>query len=425
MNANGCREWLQSAAFQNTLCELYGTAAAERQKVRYNAIFERFCAQFGERENLAFLTAPGRTELGGNHTDHQHGCVLGGAVDLDFVGVVAPRNDNRICIFSEGYSPVLLTTEDNSAKIGEEQHTALSRGVLHAFSKRGVSLCGFDLYLQSDVPVGGGVSSSAAFELLLCTAINHTLGKRALPRCELARIGNEAEQTHLNKKSGLLDQTVSSLGGLVFLDFANEGDPYVENLSFSFEDAKLALFVVDTGSSHAALGDDYAAIRDEMHAISSHFGKEVLSEVNEETFFASLPELFRTESHRSILRAMHFFEENKRAKEEAEALKNGDVEAFLNLVRVSGASSANLRHNLYCTTSPQIQPIPLALAISEHVLSGRGAVRVHGGGFAGTIQAFVAQELADEYKRSVEGVFGDGTCHRVHIRKKGACVLIS
>ena len=280
------------------------------------------------------------------------------------------------------------------------------------------------MYTTSDVICGGGISSSAAFETLIGTVVNQKYNNGESTAFEIAKYGWFAENVYFGKKCGLLDQTVSSHGGLVSINFEDEGNPIIEKIDFDFEKFGYTLCITDTKSSHENLTDDYVAIREEMKQVAEYFACEVLSEVNDKAFYTEIANLRKVCSDRAIMRAMHFFAETKRAKKEADALKNKDIDGFLKLVNESGMSSANLLQNLYSNNTPTEQAIPLALAISKSILGNKGAVRVHGGGFAGTIQAFVPTEMVKEYKDSIERIFGDGSCHQMKIRPVGGIEIL-
>ena len=364
-------------------------------------------------------SAPGRTEIGGNHTDHQHGCVLAAAVQLDVLGVVAFHEDGVIRVCSEGYRPFTVELSDLSVQEGEKGSAAIVRGIVSQFANLGAQVDGFDLYCTSDVLSGSGISSSAAFETLIGTIIDLHYHKGQAGAVEIAKIGQYAENVYFGKKCGLMDQMASSVGGLVFIDFADTGVPVIEPFAFDFEQAGYCICVTDTGGSHVNLTPDYVAVREEMEAVAAQYGKEYLRQVDETDFYKELPKLRKNCSDRAVLRAMHFFGDNRRAREEAEALRAGDTEKFLSLVQASGDSSEALLQNVYSSSAPTEQGIPLGVAVSKRILGGKGAVRVHGGGFAGTIQAFVPLALAEAYVTEMERVFGEGACYVFRIRPVG------
>lgn len=412
---------IEQGRLSSAFCQLYGTDETElsRQKKRYIDAVSAFCKLYPEREEIHLFSASGRTEIGGNHTDHQNGCVLAAAVNLDTIGVVSFHNDGVIRVKSEGYEPFLVTLDEKGKKENENGSASLVRGIADAFLKRGVSVQGFDMYCTSDVLCGSGVSSSAAFEVLVGTVIDKHYAAGKVGAVEVAKIGQFAENVYFGKQSGLMDQMVSSVGGLVSIDFSDVENPKIESFPFDFEKAGYAICLTDTKGSHANLTGDYVAIRSEMESVAKALGCKVLREVDEAAFYNRLPQLRKTCSDRALVRTIHFFDENKRAVLEAKALQNDDVTGFLELVRASGDSSAKLLQNLFTCSEPQNQEIPLALTISQQILGDKGAARVHGGGFAGTIQAFVPLEKLADYKNAMNRLFGDGSCSVLRIRPVG------
>ncbi len=421
MRRDEVKQKLAQDAFLPMLETLYGTKqeVLSAQKARYEKAVEKFAELYPGRDEISLFSAPGRTEIGGNHTDHQHGCVLAAAVQLDVIGVVAFHEEGVIRVCSEGYRPFTVDLSDLSVQEGEKGSGAIVRGIVSRFAALGAKVGGFDLYCTSDVLSGSGISSSAAFETLIGTIIDAYYNDEKAGAVEIAKIGQYAENVYFGKKCGLMDQMASSVGGLVFIDFANTEEPVIEPFSFDFEQAGYCICVTDTGGNHVNLTPDYVAVRSEMEEIAAQFGKEYLRQVEEADFYRNLPNLRKSCSDRALLRAAHFFGDNRRAKEEAEALRAGNMERFLSLVQESGDSSANLLQNLYSTSAPTEQAIPLGIMISKCILSGKGAVRVHGGGFAGTIQAFVPLALADAYVKDMEHTFGKGTCYVFRIRPVG------
>ena len=423
----------------SVFAEVYGedSATITAQRKRYTRAIEAFSAAFSgpatstdssrKALDLSLFSAPGRTEIGGNHTDHQHGRVLAAAVDLDAIGVVARNGENVIHLKSEGYDPVEINLSDLSPKEEEKGTTAaLIRGVASGFSEMGAALQGLDIYVTSDVLSGSGLSSSAAFEVLLGTIFDSLFFGGKAGAQKIAKIGQTAENRYFGKACGLMDQMVSAVGGFVKIDFADPDNPNIDTYQCNLEEAGIALIVTDTRGSHASLSGEYTAIPDEMRSVAAYFGKDYLRDVDPEEFYQSLSDLRKADgiSDRAILRAAHFFGEDIRAEKEASALERGDLEGFLALVNESGESSATLLQNLYCCETPEEQGIPLALMLSRHVLGKKGACRVHGGGFAGTIQAFVPKEKADEYVRTMEHVFGTGACHILKIRRAGGVQIL-
>lgn len=421
MNILKTLQSIENNELLKTFKELYGTdeAQLEYQRQRYLSAVNNFAELYPKRKNIRIFSAPGRTEIGGNHTDHQHGCVLAAAVNLDAIGVVAFHNDGVIRIKSEGYNPFTVNLSDISVQSGKTGTAAIVSGIVARFMDMGIKIGGFDLYCTSDVICGSGISSSAAFETLIGTIIDTYYNDNKAGAVEIAKIGQFAENVYFGKNSGLMDQMVSSVGGLVFIDFSDTEQPKVEGFSCDFEEYGYCLCITDTKSSHADLTNDYTAIRNEMENIAKHFGKSHLRFVNELLFYNEIPKLRETCSDRAIIRATHFFEENNRAKFEASALKDGNFEYFLELVRQSGRSSEAYLQNHYSCSDPENQEITLAVMLSRRFLGNSGAVRVHGGGFAGTIQAFVPINLVDDYISEMNRIFGEKSCTKMKIRPVG------
>ena len=366
------------------------------------------------------FSAPGRTEIGGNHTDHQHGCVLAAAVNLETVANVTLNDTNTIVIRSEGYPELSVSLDDLTVHPEEANTTAaLVRGVAAAFAQRGANLEGFDAAVHSTVLPGSGLSSSAAFEVLIGTILNELFFDKKLSPIEIAQIGQYAENVYFGKPCGLMDQMASSVGGMVYIDFENSEHPVVEKIDFDFQKEGYDLCIIDSGADHADLTDEYAAIPGELKALCDFFGKEYLRQIPEATFLAALPELRKTVSDRAILRAMHVYRENDRVKAQATALKAKDIDTFLRLVTESGHSSWMYLQNIYPAGAVQKQPVAFALALCDSLLCGKGAYRVHGGGFAGTVQAFVPHHMLDGFKEAVEAGLGKGTCHVLNVRPYG------
>ena len=366
------------------------------------------------------FSAPGRTEISGNHTDHQHGCVLAAAVNLETVAEVIVLDDPVIIIHSEGYFPVEISLNDLDVHPEEMNTTkALVRGVASAFRQRGAELKGFLAKVRSTVLPGSGLSSSAAFEVLIGTICNELFFDSKLSPVEIAQIGQYAENVYFGKPCGLMDQTASSVGGMVYIDFENPANPIVEKLDFDFAKAGHALCIIDSGADHADLTDEYAAIPGELKDVCKFFGKEVLRDIPEADFFAALPELRHRVPDRAILRAVHFYQENKRVQLQAQALREGDFDTFLHLVSESGRSSWMYLQNITPAGAIEHQDVAVALALCDTLLQGRGAYRIHGGGFAGTVQAFVPMDMLDAFKFGIERVLGEGKCHVLSIRPQG------
>ena len=415
------KQTLNLSRLDARIAEVYGCASEEvyTKRKRLVSLTDMYSKHFADNDDVGLYSSPGRTEIGGNHTDHQNGCVLAAAVNLDVIAVAAFHQDGVIRIKSEGYEPFTVKLSDVSTQSGKTGTAAIVCGIAAKFMDMGVEIGGFDLYCTSDVLCGSGISSSAAFETLIGTIIDSYYNDNKAGAVEIAKIGQFAENVYFGKNSGLMDQMVSSVGGLVFIDFSDTEQPKVEGFSCDFEEYGYCLCITDTKSSHADLTDDYTAIRKEMENIAKHFGKSHLRFVNELLFYNEIPKLRETCSDRAIIRATHFFEENNRAKFEASALKDGNFEYFLELVRQSGRSSEAYLQNHYSCSDPENQAITLAVMLSRRFLGNSGAVRVHGGGFAGTIQAFVPVGLVDDYINEMNRIFGEKSCTKMKIRPIG------
>ena len=424
------RRSLSAGECDQVLASLYaldGTdsslAAARARALR---VVEEFQAAFSPKEDTcaALFSGPGRTEIGGNHTDHQHGHVLCGSVDLDMICCAAPNGLNVIRVISEGY-PALEVELDQLLPRPEERNTsaALVRGVAAKIQELGHKVGGFDAWATSSVLSGSGLSSSAACEVLLGVIENHLFCRDELTAVEIAQMGQKAENLYFGKQSGLMDQTASSVGGAVAIDFADPAAPVVRSVAVDLNALGYALCIVDSGASHAALTGEYDSIPQEMRAVAAFFGKNVLREVDEAQVLSQLPQLREAAGDRAVLRALHFFADDRRAEQEADALERGDMDAFLALVEQSGRSSWELLQDITPTGAVQEQAMAVALTVAERALNGRGACRVHGGGFAGTIQAFVPLDLLESFKSQVESALGAGSCHVLSIRPVGGTVL--
>lgn len=413
------------AQLPQLLSSLYPEKALPDQISRYEALLTGLEDTFGPQEQAALFSAPGRTEIGGNHTDHQHGRVLTGSVDLDIIAAVAPTGGSLIRIQSEGFPFLEVDLSDLTVRESEYNTTAaLIRGVAAWFAGQGHRLGGFSAYVTSRVLNGSGLSSSAAFEVLIGTILNELFCDGAYDPVTIAKVGQYAENVYFGKPSGLMDQMGCSVGGMVTIDFRDNADPKVEKVDFDFASAGHALCIIDSGADHADLTGEYAAIPGELKAISAHFGKTVLREVPEEEFYAAIPQLRATVGDRALLRAIHIYEDNKRVIGQVEALRKGDFQTFLSLVRTSGLSSWRFLQNVAVAGATVHQEVALSLTLAEHLLAGRGACRVHGGGFAGTIQAFVPLNMLDHFRAEMDRFLGQGACHVLTIRPVGGIRLI-
>lgn len=378
-----------------------------------------FSTAFGG-EAQRYFSAPGRTEIGGNHTDHQRGRVLAGAVNLDTVAAVRVSGTNVIRVQSKGY-PLCQVDLDNLEPAPAEINStpALIRGVAARFAQLGCKVGGFDAYCESTVLPGSGLSSSAAFEVLIGTIINHLFFDGRVSQAEVAQIGQYAENVFFGKPCGLMDQTASAVGGLVTIDFADKAHPDIRPVHFDFSTTGHALCIIDSRADHADLTDEYAAIPGELKEICDCLGREVTTEIPEEEFYAAIPKLRETCGDRAVMRAMHEYNENRRVPEQVACLEKGDFEGFLSLIRESGFSSWMYLQNVIPAGYVRQQPVAVALGLCEHYLRGKGAYRVHGGGFAGTVQAFVPFELLDSFRAGIDAALGEGACHVLSIRPQG------
>ena len=414
---------LTTSPVMDQLARLYGEQNGTMllQRNRYASALSHHERLFGAQAPVYAISAPGRTEIGGNHTDHHRGKVLAAAVSLDTLSVVSPRDDLTVNIHSEGYPPMTLTLDDLSQRPEEEGTTyALVRGVAARFRELGLPIGGFDAVITSTVVSGSGLSSSAAFEVLISAIFGHLFSGR-LPESKLAaKIGQYAENVYFGKPSGLLDQMAAAYGGLITVDFRPD-DPAVTPMQYDFAAKGYSLVVVSTGGSHADLTADYAAIPQEMRAVAAALDAPCLRAVRPEEFWQSLPRLHGQVSDRALLRAIHYFGENARVDRQVAALRADDLPAFLEAILESGRSSCMYLQNVYA--KPQEQGLSLALAIAEQHLKGVGAWRVHGGGFAGTTLNFVPHDRLEAFSAAMEGVFGEGCCHPLNIRPVGAAVI--
>jgi len=383
--------------------------------------FERI---YGEKE-VEIYSAPGRTEVGGNHTDHQNGKVLAGSINLDALAIVSKRSDLQVRIKSEGYPEIKVDLSDLEPAKKEYGTThALIRGVANGMKSRGYEIGGFEAYVTSEVLTGSGLSSSAAYEVLIGNILSGLYNDCKLNPVLIAQIGQESENVYFGKPCGLMDQMACSVGGLINIDFEDKKNPKVKKVDVDFNRFGYSLCIVDTRGSHADLTDDYAAIPAEMKKVAVYFGKELLHQVKKDEFFAKLPEIRKAAGDRAVLRAMHWFMENDRVIKQVAALEMGDIEEFKKLIKESGDSSYKYLQNVFAVKKPQEQGVSIALAISDMALEGKGVSRVHGGGFAGTIQAFVQNEHVYTYKERMEAVLGEGTCYVLNIRPVGGTKVL-
>ena len=386
---------------------------------RKEALDAGFASIFGGAPERYF-SAPGRTEIGGNHTDHQRGRVLAAAVNLDTQAAVRLNGTDVIRIQSQGYPMCEVDLKVLVPQESEINGTAsLIRGVAARFVELGCEVKGFDAYCESTVLPGSGLSSSAAYEVLIGTILNHLFFDGRISAPEIAMIGQYAENVFFGKPCGLMDQTASSVGGLVTIDFFEKENPNIRSVNFDFSACGHALCIIDSRASHADLTDEYAAIPGELKAICAHFGKDVLTQIDQADFYAAIPALREKCGDRAVMRAIHFYQENARVPKQVAALEKGDFDAFLQLIKESGRSSWMYLQNVIPAGYKLHQDVAVALGLAEHYLNGRGAYRVHGGGFAGTIQAFVPNDILDEFVAGMDAALGQGACHVLSIRPQG------
>lgn len=429
-NENKLQSLLSGKAAKELFAKLYGsdTAVVEAQISRYTGLIKDFMLKFPEtRGDVHLFSTSGRTEIGGNHTDHNHGRVLAAAVNLDSIAAAEKNDTNTIVLYSRGFSGVFRVELDSLEPREEEQETttALIRGIASRFRQLGYNIGGFNAYIASDVLKGSGLSSSASIEVLVGTIMSALYNEGCVDPKELAKIGQYAENVYFNKPCGLMDQIACAVGGFVAIDFKDTENPVVNKIEFDLAKAGYSLLVVDTGGNHADLTRDYADVPREMKSVAAAFGKTVLRGLSVDKVLADIPALRQKVGDRAILRALHFFSDNERAAAQAEALKAGDFYAFLELVNESGSSSWRLLQNVYTNQNPAEQGVTLALAITERFIrqKGAGACRVHGGGFAGTIQAYIRHEDVNEYVSVINRIFGDRATTVLGIRPYGTLHL--
>ena len=425
MTTDKMKELFKSGAYDELLFDIYlDESKLAYQRERYVEAIEEFERIYGSGEASIF-SAPGRSEIGGNHTDHQHGEVLAASVNLDAIAVVAATDEPVVKVVSRKYPMNKVKLKDLAQKKSEEGTTfSLIKGVLAGIKERGGNLGGFNAYITSDVLIGAGLSSSAAFETIIGTIVSGLYNDMKISPVDIAIIGQYAENVYFGKPSGLMDQMASSVGNLVHIDFADTKNPVIEEVQCDLGKYGYSLCITDTKGSHADLTPDYAAVPTEMKAAAKVFGKEVLCGVTMEELIEKSAEVRKAAGDRALLRAIHFVNENIRVQQEVAALKAGDFEAFLRGVKASGDSSFKYLQNVYTNHDVQHQNVSIALGISDSVLGENGVSRVHGGGFAGTIQAFVKNEAVAQYKAVMDQVFGEGSCNVLKIRKYGGMKVL-
>lgn len=420
MDINQLVVYIKSGGIDKSLSTLYNNEEIEFHRQRYNDIITKLNSNFGCSGEVMLFSTPGRTELAGNHTDHQQGKVLAGAVSLDIIAAVQINDKNLIRIKSEGHILCEVELDELDAVVSEQgSATALVRGIASEISKRGFTLCGFDAYTTSMVLRGSGLSSSAAFEVLIATIINHLSCEKKLTPLELAQISQRAENIFYNKPCGLMDQTACSVGAVVAINFVDPENPLLNGIDFNLEQYGYKLVIVNTKGNHGDLTDDYTAIPAEMKAVAGLFQKEHLSEISEQQFYTDISRIRNNVGDRATLRAIHYFNENRRVDKIVTAIQKNDIEEFFKQIRLSGQSSISYLQNIYSTKDPHSQGISIGLALTEQFLGDDGGFRVHGGGFAGTIQAYVKIEQVEAYKALIDNVFGAKSCYGVNLRKQG------
>lgn len=422
MNVEQTMEVLNGAGAERLLTELYGADQVEEQRGRYRELLEGYRDKFGDGE-VKLFSSPGRTEISGNHTDHNHGKVLAGSINLDCVGVAAVNHSSKVKIVSTTFGQEFTVDLNNLAPSRRKSGTEdLVKGLLKGFQESGYEVGGFNAYITSNVISAAGVSSSAAFEMLLCSMLNTFFNEGRMDTVAYAHVGKYAENHYWDKASGLLDQMACAVGGLITIDFMEPSDPKVEKIDFDFGSQNHSLIIVQTGRGHADLSADYSAVPSEMKKVAEFFGKDYCSEITEKDVIDNLAEVRKYAGDRSVLRALHFFEENKRVENMVKALKEDRFDVFLENITASGNSSWKWLQNCYTNSSYQEQGITVALALTELFIAdkGRGACRVHGGGFAGVIMAMLPNDLVDEYVEYIEKALGKGNAYRMSIRPHGA-----
>ncbi|MBR2046419.1 MAG: galactokinase [Agathobacter sp.] len=425
MDTKKVLELIRKGDLDRDIIDIYVDAEQlEYQKERYVDAIMKFKEYYGDGD-IEIFSAPGRSEIGGNHTDHQHGKVLACAINMDAIGIVKKVKAEEVRIVSDDSVEIVVDITDLTIREEEKGSTlSLIKGVLAGFHGKGYKIGGFSAYITSDVLIGSGVSSSAAFETLIGAILSGLYNKMMVPAIEIAMIGQFAENIYFGKPCGLMDQMACSIGSLVYIDFLNPEKPHVEKIAFDLEKYGYSLCITDTKGSHADLTDEYAAVPEEMKRVANYFCKEVLVDVSLDELLENVAEMRKGLSDRCILRAIHFLTENKRVEEEANALKRRDVDVFLESVQASGNSSYKFLQNVYSVKNVYQQNVSLALAISETMLGGKGVCRVHGGGFAGTIQAFVKNEDVKAYQATMDQIFGKDSCSVLKIRKYGGIQVV-
>lgn len=428
MNTKDLLTYIGEGKLDARFTALYGAEQVTMQRERYTEAIKEFASLYGEARDVKLFSVPGRSEISGNHTDHNRGCVIAAAVDLDIIAVASKNDTGMVTVKSKGFPADSVNchpaTPETSKFYSSE---ALIAGVCAGFEKRGYAVCGYDAYTTSSVLKGSGISSSAAFEVMIGTILNYMVNDGAIPAPIVAEIAQFAENVYFGKPSGLMDQTACAVGGFSFIDFADPTAAKIEKLDFDLSEAGYSLCITNTGGNHADLNEDYASVPAEMKGIAAEFNRPVLRGLTRDDILDRAATLREKCGDRALLRAFHFLGENDRVQGQAECLRNGDLAGFLNGVHESGRSSFMWLQNVYTTKNIREQGLSLALAVTEHALKDAArpaAWRLHGGGFAGTIQAFVPVEAVSAYKLAMEKVFGDGACAVLRVRREGATQVL-
>ena len=423
MNTSQMKKYIAEGGIDKTLVHIYGEATVDMQKARYSAAIDEFASIYGADREITLYSVAGRSELSGNHTDHNHGCVVAASIDLDIIAVASKRDDSVIAIKSEGFPEDVVDFSAYNAPIESKfgSSESIIAGMVQGFLKDGYAVGGFDAYTTSNVLKGSGLSSSAAFEDMIGNILNYMYNDGKVDNVEIAKLAQYSENVFFGKPCGLMDQVACAVGGIVAIDFADPKAPVINKVDFDISAAGYNLCIVNTGGNHADLTDDYASVPAEMKSVAAYFGKSVLREVDEAEFYANISALRESVGDRAILRALHFFGENKRVAAQKAALDSGDLDAYFAQVIASGKSSFCYLQNVYTTKNLKEQGLSLALCLAEGYLADkRAAYRVHGGGFAGTIQAYVPMADVDGFRALMDGVFGEGKCIVLRIRPEGA-----
>lgn len=423
MKTNEVKQYISQGHLDQKLMAIYDDIATAR--TRYVDCLEQFSTKFGAEREVKLFSAPGRTEVGGNHTDHQHGRVLAGAVSLDVIAAVSINSDNVIRLKSEGHD-ICVVDLNNLLPVEAELSlsNSLIRGISAKIAELGYPIGGFDAYTTSNVLGGSGLSSSAAFEVLVAQIINVLYCDKALDAVELAKISQYAENVYFGKPCGLMDQTACAVGGFITIDFADPTSPIVEPIKFTLNEHGYKLVIVNTGANHADLTDDYASIPADMKLVARYFKKEFLRDVEPAQLFENLAEIRKSVNDRAILRAIHFFDDNDRVPKQADALTHKNLSAFFALINESGQSSYDYLQNVFSTNAPLEQSVSLSLCLTKRYIGNVGACRVHGGGFAGTIQVFMREDMVDGYIALMEAALFKDCCYVLNIRNEGSIELL-